>query len=239
VQLSLALVTKDLPRLRRFYSELLRVPAFGDESYAEFRPGADWVLAITTQAALELHAPGAHSSAANRSVRIELGVVDPDGEYERLKDLVKEIVAPPTDWPWGTRSAWLRDPDGNLVSLFSVPARTETTMDGLTVEVADLERSRAFYEGLLGFEPGEFYAPTRWQPYWFGRQFFGIREILGAAGREREDILNFGTGDIESLWQRVNARADVVNPLERTPWGSYKFVLADPDGFHIGFVANP
>lgn len=127
MQLSIALVTADLPRLRHFYSELLGLPAFENESYAEFRPGADWVLAITTEAELERHAPGAHSAATNRSVRIELGVVDPDGEYERLKHLVAEVVAPPTDWPWGTRSTWLRDPDGNLVSLFAVPRSREST----------------------------------------------------------------------------------------------------------------
>jgi hypothetical protein len=125
VQLSIALVTTDLPRLRQFYWELLGPPAFENDSYVEFRPGADWVLAITTEAELEPHAPGAHSAASNRSVRIELGVVDPDGEYERLKHLVAEVVAPPTDWPWGTRSTWLRDPDGNLVSLFAVPGRRE------------------------------------------------------------------------------------------------------------------
>jgi uncharacterized glyoxalase superfamily protein PhnB len=34
----------------------------------------------------------------------------------------------------------------------------------------------------------------------------------------------------------VKDAADVVEPLAKTPWGSYKFVIADPDGFHLGFV---
>jgi catechol 2,3-dioxygenase-like lactoylglutathione lyase family enzyme len=51
------------------------------------------------------------------------------------------------------------------------------SIQGLTIEVQNLERSRRFYEDVLGFEPGAFYEPTRWQPYNFGAQFFGIREI--------------------------------------------------------------
>ena len=48
------------------------------------------------------------------------------------------------------------------------------TIQGVTIEVQDLGRSKRFYEDLLGFEAGEFYEPTRWQPYNFGDQFFGL-----------------------------------------------------------------
>jgi predicted enzyme related to lactoylglutathione lyase len=238
MRLSLALVTDDLVRLRAFYRELFRTPWFGDDTYVEFRPGVDWLLAITTTASLDVHVPGAHVASTNRSVRIEVAVADVDAEYERLFPLASEIVAPPTDWPWGTRSTWLRDPDGNLVSLFSV-AGSAPVIQGVTVEVAELDRSRRFYEGVLGFHPGEFYEPTRWQPYEFGNQFFGVREVPGAARRDREDILNFAVGDVDALWLRVRNAVEVVDALTRTPWGSYKFVIADPDGFKLGFVAGP
>ena len=32
------------------------------------------------------------------------------------------VVLPPTTMPWGNRSTILRDPDGNLVNLFTRPA---------------------------------------------------------------------------------------------------------------------
>lgn len=236
MRLSLALVTDDLARLRTFYRELLRTPWFGDETSVEFRAGMDWVLAITTTASLDSHLPGAHVASTNRAVRIELAVADVDAEYERLRHFGSEIVAPPTDWPWGTRSTWLRDPDGNLVSLFSV-AGSAPGIQGITIEVADLQRSRRFYDGVLGFSPGEFYEPTRWQPFEFGNQFFGIREVPGAPRRDREDIVNFAVGDVDAMWLRVRDAVEVVDPLDRTPWGSYKFVIADPDGFKLGFVA--
>jgi len=112
----------------------------------------------------------------------------------------------------------------------------EAEIQGLTIEVRDLERSKQFYEEVLGFTPGEFYEPTRWQPYNFGDQFFGIREILNSDRRSREDILNFACADVETLWRRVREKTEVIEPLAATPWGSYKFVIADPDGFRIGFV---
>lgn len=112
----------------------------------------------------------------------------------------------------------------------------EVEIQGLTIEVRDLERSKQFYEDVLGFVPGDFYEPTRWQPYNFGDQFFGIREIPASKGRTRDDILNFACADVESLWRRVHDKAQVVEPLATTPWGSHKFVIADPDGFRLGFV---
>jgi catechol 2,3-dioxygenase-like lactoylglutathione lyase family enzyme len=45
------------------------------------------------------------------------------GFYEAaLQPLVKTWVKPPTTQPWGTRSFYFRDPDGNLVDFFSPPA---------------------------------------------------------------------------------------------------------------------
>jgi catechol 2,3-dioxygenase-like lactoylglutathione lyase family enzyme len=52
-------------------------------------------------------------------VRIELSVDDVDEEFERLQSTVSGWIVPPTDWEWGVRSTWFRDPDGNLISLFA------------------------------------------------------------------------------------------------------------------------
>jgi uncharacterized glyoxalase superfamily protein PhnB len=57
--------------------------------------------------------------ADNHSLIIEFQVDDVDKEYERLKTLVSEWVQEPTTMPWGNRSVLFRDPDGNLVNLFT------------------------------------------------------------------------------------------------------------------------
>lgn len=119
MQLSLAVVTSQIGTMRNFYAAVFGVEATGDADYVEFRTGADWLFALCAIGAIESAAPGAHAPGTNRCVRIELEVSDVDAEYERLQPVVRDWIVPPTDWPWGTRATWFRDPDGNLISLFS------------------------------------------------------------------------------------------------------------------------
>jgi predicted enzyme related to lactoylglutathione lyase len=57
--------------------------------------------------------------ADNHTVIIEFRVDDVDKEYERLTTLVTDWAQEPTTMPWGNRSILFRDPDGNLVNLFT------------------------------------------------------------------------------------------------------------------------
>ncbi len=58
--------------------------------------------------------------AQNRSVIIEFRVDDVEKDYERLAEyLQNNIVQKPTTMPWGNKSLLFRDPDGNLVNLFT------------------------------------------------------------------------------------------------------------------------
>ena len=109
-------------------------------------------------------------------------------------------------------------------------------IQGITVEVGDLSVSKDFYENVLGFQPGEYYEPTKWQPYSFADQYFAIREIESKTPRDDFDITNFELDDVEGLWARVKGSAEVAEPLASTPYGTYKFVVKDPDGYRLGFV---
>jgi hypothetical protein len=42
-----------------------------------------------------------------------------DAEYDRLREQLSEVVTEPTTMPWGNRALLFRDPDGNLVNLFT------------------------------------------------------------------------------------------------------------------------
>jgi predicted enzyme related to lactoylglutathione lyase len=115
MRICVCLVTADVRRLAEFYRTLFGVDPEGDETYVEFDCDPSWRLGIVTAESLDAITPGAHAAAWNRSVRLELEVADTDREYVRLQNVVTEWVVPPTDWPWGSRATWLRDPDGNLV----------------------------------------------------------------------------------------------------------------------------
>ena len=87
--------------------------------FAEFPTGVG-VLAIFSAKAQQEYIPRSAEPASNRSAILEFRVGDVDEEYARLKGFVKVWVKPPTTTPWGTRSIYFRDPDGNLVDFFAV-----------------------------------------------------------------------------------------------------------------------
>jgi catechol 2,3-dioxygenase-like lactoylglutathione lyase family enzyme len=105
-------------------------------------------------------------------------------------------------------------------------------LQGITRTVSSLERSKQFYEDVLGFEPSLSYEPTRWQAYRCqGTVFFAVGEEPGST-----DEVSLAVPDVEALWERVKDKADVVAPLEKTPWGTYRFVIRDPDGHLLAFA---
>ncbi len=116
-----ALITRDVPALVRFYEAVLQVTAEGDDVHAELRvEGAG--LAIYSQAAAEGDM-GFDFRVHNGTGKLSLifQVEDVDAEYARLQGLGVEFVTTPTTHPWGARSMHFRDPDGNIVA-FAVRA---------------------------------------------------------------------------------------------------------------------
>ena len=116
------LITSNVKRLVDFYEPILNLKAkWSGNDYAEFHTGVG-VLAIFSAEAQEKYIPGSAEAAKNKSLVLEFEVADVDREYQRLGSLVKVWVKPPTTQPWGTRSIYFRDPDGNLVDLYA-PAK--------------------------------------------------------------------------------------------------------------------
>jgi catechol 2,3-dioxygenase-like lactoylglutathione lyase family enzyme len=117
------LITNDVTQLVEFYRHVLRIPPkTSGAEYAEFPTGAG-VLAIFSAEAQEKYIPRSAEPASNKSAILEFRVGDVDKEYARLKTFVEVWVKPPTTQPWGTRSVYFRDPDGNLVDFFALVKR--------------------------------------------------------------------------------------------------------------------
>ncbi len=116
---SIRIITDDVARLIDFYEQVTGTTAiWGNESFAEL-PTASGTLAVAGTRTVPLFGPGAAEPRANRSVIVEYLVDDVDAAYERLRGLVGDIVTEPTTMPWGNRSFLFRDPDGNLVNVFT------------------------------------------------------------------------------------------------------------------------
>jgi predicted enzyme related to lactoylglutathione lyase len=117
--ISTRIITADVDRLVAFYEIVTQTAAvWGNELFAEI-PTSVGTLAIGSEKTVPLFGAGSAEAAANRSAILEFLVEDVDAEYERLKARVGEMVTEPTTMPWGNRALLFRDPDGNLVNLFT------------------------------------------------------------------------------------------------------------------------
>jgi predicted enzyme related to lactoylglutathione lyase len=116
---SVRIVTDDVERLAQFYEQVTCLTAARPAPvFAELKLPSG-TLAIGHSQTAQLFGPGSAHGGDNHSVIVEFLVDDVDAEHERLKPLVAEWVTEPTQMPWGNRSMLFRDPDGNLVNLFT------------------------------------------------------------------------------------------------------------------------
>ena len=118
---SIRIITHDVDRLTRFYETVTEaVAARPAPVFAEI-PTTSGTLAIASTATVAMLGDQAPKPASNNTAIIEFLVTDVDAEFTRLQSELDEIVLEPTTMPWGNRSTLFRDPDGNLVNLFSRP----------------------------------------------------------------------------------------------------------------------
>jgi len=116
---STRIITADVSRLVEFYEMVTETAAvWGNELFAEIATPIG-TLALGSDKTVPLFGQGSAEPAANRSAIVEFIVDDVDAEYERLREHLADVVTQPTTMPWGNRALLFRDPDGNLVNLFT------------------------------------------------------------------------------------------------------------------------
>ena len=108
-------------------------------------------------------------------------------------------------------------------------------LEHVRVNVSDFNRALAWYESVLELPATNHWpqeAPT-YAHFQAGPTQFAISQMepVPAAGR-----YNFSVHDVDAWWEKLRDRADVVEPLYDTPYGTRKFTIRDPDGNELGFV---
>ena len=116
---SIRIITDDLDRLVAFYEQVTGVTAERPAPVFAELVLPSCTLAIGHSQTVPLFGEGAARAADNRTVILEFRVDDVDAEFARLQPSVGDWVQAPTTMPWGNRSILFRDPDGNLVNLFT------------------------------------------------------------------------------------------------------------------------
>ena len=115
---SVCLITENVCTLRDFYECVLEVTPDGDDDFVVFS-GPSINFSIFSIDGLEKMVPGLMSNFGAGNCFLEFEVDDVDQEFEHLKELKVVVIKPPTNQPWGLRSVWFRDPDGNKVNFFA------------------------------------------------------------------------------------------------------------------------
>ena len=108
---------RDLDRCTAFYRDTLKLPFAGsDANSSSFSLQDRYLILLSASGAADLLAsdPGEVKLDGAPRILLAAGVEDVDTAYETLKKEGVTLLRPPTDQPWGLRTAHFADPEGNL-----------------------------------------------------------------------------------------------------------------------------
>jgi len=111
-------VTDDVPGLAAFYARLVRTTAALNDYYVEVQAGPASV-GFSRRRFTEYTGDLASGPRGTGAFILDFQADDADAEYPRIAALGVDWVMRPATQPWGNRSMIFRDPQGNLINVFS------------------------------------------------------------------------------------------------------------------------
>jgi lactoylglutathione lyase len=117
--MAIELLVRDLVRCTAFYRDTLGLEVRERESTPDsvsFQMGNVYFFLLEVSGAARMVSSQALDLKIEGGPRVLLaaGVEDVDAAYEALKARGVTFLRPPTDQPWGLRTAYFADPEGNL-----------------------------------------------------------------------------------------------------------------------------
>jgi lactoylglutathione lyase len=113
------LFARDMRAMREFYETVMEFPVERvlSESWIEYRVGAN-ILALTTHGTRFADVPPPKGALSLQlAFRVAPHLVQECAAALEAKGV--RIVSPVTDQPWGHRTVFVRDPDGNVIEIYA------------------------------------------------------------------------------------------------------------------------
>ena len=113
------ILVRDMAAMRRFYEGVLHFPLTRELSagWIEYQIGGN-TLALSRPGRTAKDAPTPKGSASLQ-LAFKVAVDDVDSCAEELLRHGVDLLEPPTNQPFGHRTLFFRDPDGNLLEVYA------------------------------------------------------------------------------------------------------------------------
>lgn len=111
----------------------------------------------------------------------------------------------------------------------------KTRLTHVRVNVSDIEKSLKWYETVLGFENNGGWPLEKPNYYGFVSEEGASFSIMAVHGGFTSGRYNFQVDDVDELWETLKDKAEVVEALFDTAYGTRKFTIKDLDGNELGF----
>jgi catechol 2,3-dioxygenase-like lactoylglutathione lyase family enzyme len=111
--------TRDMTAMRRFYEDVLGLSLRRKlgPAWIEYDLGVNTLALSGKGGRFDDPAPPPGALSLQIAFRVEVHEVDGWADMLAAKGIA--IVDPPTDQPWGHRTLFFRDPDGNVVEIYA------------------------------------------------------------------------------------------------------------------------
>lgn len=105
--------------MRRFYEQVMAFTVYREmgPQWIEYRAGAS--LLVLTQRGLLFDDPPPPAGALSLQLAFRVAPQEVDACAQALRARGVPIIKEPTSQPWGHRTLFFRDPDGNVLEIYA------------------------------------------------------------------------------------------------------------------------
>ena len=112
----------------------------------------------------------------------------------------------------------------------------KTKLTHVRANVRELHKAIKWYETVLGFECNGTDINDRWQYADFATETGAVFAIAVGENVPSYGRFNFDVDDVDTMWNKLKDKAEIVQSIETMPYGTRKFTIKDLDGNELGFV---